>query len=213
MWSNVPKSIISPENPSSAKRTAGTGVSEEREPPISAVPWFMFSASSCLNSHLDLVSNEHLQAVEQGFPKVQGLEQLVANMEDAFFRPEMSAIDPNTHSAAPWERFNFPRLSPHATVWRSSLFERMDVECLFAVFYFLPNTYAQYLAARELKKQSWRYHKKYLTWFQRHEEPKIVTEDFEQGTYIYFDYEASWSQRKKSEFTFEYRFLEDAELV
>jgi hypothetical protein len=34
-------------------------------------------------------------------------------------------------------------------------------------------TYQQYLAARELKKQSWRYHKKYMTWFQRHEEPKV----------------------------------------
>ena len=42
----------------------------------------------------------------------------------------------------------------------------------------------RYLAAKELKKQSWRFHKKYLTWFQRHEEPKIITEDYEQGTYI-----------------------------
>jgi CCR4-NOT transcriptional regulation complex NOT5 subunit len=38
----------------------------------------------------------------------------------------------------------------------------------------------RYLAARELKKQLWRYHKKYLTWFQRHEEPKEITNDYEQ---------------------------------
>lgn len=52
----------------------------------------------------------------------------------------------------------------------------------------MQNTYQQYLAAKELKKQSWRYHKKFNTWFQRHEEPKIANDDFEQGTYVYFDF-------------------------
>lgn len=41
-------------------------------------------------------------------------------------------------------------------------------------------TKAQYLAAKALKKQSWRFHTKYMMWFQRHEEPKTITEDFEQ---------------------------------
>jgi CCR4-NOT transcription complex subunit 3 len=50
------------------------------------------------------------------------------------------------------------------------------------------NTYQQYLAAKELKKQSWRYHRKYNTWFQRHEEPKVTTDEYEQGTYVYFDF-------------------------
>jgi len=80
---------------------------------------------------------------------------------------------------------------------------------LFFIFYYQQGTYQQYLAARELKKQSWRYHKKYLTWFQRHEEPKEITNDYEQGTYVYFDYETGWCQRKKTEFTFEYRYLEE----
>ncbi|KAJ1958248.1 general negative regulator of transcription subunit 5 [Linderina pennispora] len=90
---------------------------------------------------------------------------------------------------------------------------RLDLDTLFFAFYYLPNTYQQYLAAKELKRQSWRFHKKYYTWFQRYEEPSDITDDYEQGTYIYFDYEGSWCQRKKSEFRFEYRFLEDAELV
>lgn len=55
-------------------------------------------------------------------------------------------------------------------------------------FFFLQNTYQQYLAAKELKKQSWRYHRKYNTWFQRHEEPKVATDEYEQGTYVYFDF-------------------------
>ena len=171
VWSNVPKSIISPENPSSAKKTVIMGATEERGdalPPV--VPWFMFSAASCLHSQFDLVSNEHLwsMAQQEGNQTRSAMEQLVTSVDDPFFRPERPIADQGTtttSSTMSWERFNFPRLSPHATVWRSSLFERMDVECLFAIFYFLPNTYAQYLAARELKKQSWRYHKKYLTWF------------------------------------------------
>ena len=76
-----------------------------------------------------------------------------------------------------------------------------------------------------------------MMWFQRHEEPKTITDEFEQvqtptspsllllqtdfymtavvlslqGTYIYFDYE-KWGQRKKEGFTFEYRYLEDRDL-
>ncbi|KAL6539841.1 hypothetical protein OROHE_011612 [Orobanche hederae] len=56
-----------------------------------------------------------------------------------------------------------------------------DSECAKT---YTPNTYQQYLAAKELKKQSWRYHRKYNTWFQRHEEPKVATDDFEQRTYV-----------------------------
>ena len=61
--------------------------------------------------------------------------------------------------------------------------------CFFFIFWgTFQNTYQQYLAAKELKKQSWRYHRKYNTWFQRHEEPKVATDEYEQGTYVYFDF-------------------------
>lgn len=76
--------------------------------------------------------------------------------------------------------------SPPTFLEDPSLFEKFDVDTLFFVFYYQQGTYAQYLAARELKRQSWRFHKKYLTWFQRHEEPKAITDEYEQGTYIYF---------------------------
>ena len=49
-----------------------------------------------------------------------------------------------------------------------------------------------------------------MTWFQRHEEPKVTTDEFEQGTYVYFDYESGWCQRIKTDFRFEYSFLEDS---
>lgn len=47
----------------------------------------------------------------------------------------------------------------------------------------LQGTKAQYLAAKALKKQSWRFHTKYMMWFQRHEEPKTITDEYEQVSF------------------------------
>ncbi|XP_058105837.1 uncharacterized protein LOC131249218 isoform X3 [Magnolia sinica] len=103
--------------------------------------------------------------------------------------------------------------------WERLGADTSGTDTLFFAFYYQQNTYQQYLAARELKKQSWRYHRKYNTWFQRHEEPKVTTDEYEQGTYVYFDFHIAdddlqhgWCQRIKTEFTFEYSYLED-ELV
>ena len=72
------------------------------------------------------------------------------------------------------------------------LYSRIDPDTLFYVFYYKQGTPHQYLAAKALKEQSWRFHKQYQTWFQRHEEPKSITDDYEQGTYRFFDYESTW---------------------
>ncbi|KAL3841304.1 hypothetical protein ACJIZ3_025895 [Penstemon smallii] len=99
--------------------------------------------------------------------------------------------------------------------WERLGADTYGTDTLFFSFYYQQNTYQQYLAAKELKRQSWRYHRKYNTWFQRHEEPKVATDDFEQGTYVYFDFHIAsdeqhgWCQRIKTEFTFEYSYLED----
>ncbi|XP_063699727.1 CCR4-NOT transcription complex subunit 3 [Culicoides brevitarsis] len=98
---------------------------------------------------------------------------------------------------------------PHSDTFE--FFQRLSTETLFFIFYYMEGTKAQYLAAKALKKQSWRFHTKYMMWFQRHEEPKVINEEYEQGTYIYFDYE-KWGQRKKEGFTFEYKYLEDRDL-
>ncbi|EME83425.1 uncharacterized protein MYCFIDRAFT_72213 [Pseudocercospora fijiensis CIRAD86] len=89
------------------------------------------------------------------------------------------------------------------------LYSRIDTDSLFYAFYYRQGTYQQYLAAKALKSQSWRFHKQYQTWFQRHEEPKNITEEFEQGTYRFFDYESTWMNRRKADFKFAYKFLED----
>ncbi|KAG0735586.1 hypothetical protein G6F35_012881 [Rhizopus arrhizus] len=113
----------------------------------------------------------------------------------------------------PKNPFNTPNYYPQqplAIFDNPALYEKLDIDTLFYIFYYQSGTYQQYLAARELRKQSWRFHKKYSTWFQRHEEPKTITEDYEQGIYIYYDYENAWCQRKKNDFRFEYRYLEDS---
>ncbi|KAH6807131.1 transcription regulator NOT2/NOT3/NOT5 family protein [Perilla frutescens var. frutescens] len=103
--------------------------------------------------------------------------------------------------------------------WERLGADTYGTDTLFFSFYYQQNTYQQYLAARELKRQSWRYHRKYNTWFQRHEEPKVATDDFEQGTYVYFDFHIAsdeqhgWCQRIKTEFTFEYSYLEDELII
>ena len=81
---------------------------------------------------------------------------------------------------------------PFANVDDPSLYNKVDTDTLFYIFYYRQNTYQQYMAAKALKSQSWRFHKQYQTWFQRHEEPKTITEEFEQGTYRFFDYESTW---------------------
>ncbi|GAP83282.1 putative CCR4-NOT transcription complex [Rosellinia necatrix] len=98
---------------------------------------------------------------------------------------------------------------PLAILENPLLYTRIEPDTLFYVFYYKQGSYQQYLAAKALKDQSWRFHKQYQTWFQRHEEPKNITEEFEQGTYRFFDYESTWMNRRKADFKFAYRYLED----
>ncbi|KAI9800688.1 MAG: hypothetical protein M1825_004010 [Sarcosagium campestre] len=101
-------------------------------------------------------------------------------------RPQLYV--PHTHYNTP---VYYPQ-HPHPIFDDSRLYSRIDTDTLFYVFYYRQGTYQQYLAAKCLKNQSWRFHKQYQTWFQRHEEPKNITEEYEQGTYRFFDYESTW---------------------
>ncbi|CAI2727503.1 unnamed protein product [Schistosoma spindalis] len=85
---------------------------------------------------------------------------------------------------------------------------KLDAQTLFFIFYYFEGTKAQYFAAKALKRMSWRFHTKFMMWFQRHEEPKQITDEYESGSYIYYDYR-TMRQRKKEEFMFHYSFLED----
>merc|ERR1712238_473855 len=134
-------------------------------------------------------------------------------LNDSFLHCPSNADSERQRTYTPRNPYPTPSSYPStpSTIFEQSvIFEKLGADCLFFIFYYAQGSYQQYLAARELKKRSWRYHKKYMTWFQRHEEPKVTTEEYEQGTYVYFDYETGWCQRIKSDFRFEYSFLEDS---
>ena len=97
------------------------------------------------------------------------------------YRPDIKYNAPSYYPQEPFPNIDDP-----------SLYGKIDTDTLFYLFYYRQNTYQQYLAAKSLKSQSWRFHKQYQTWFQRHEEPKTITEEYEQGTYRFFDYESTW---------------------
>lgn len=93
------------------------------------------------------------------------------------------------------------------------MFDKFQFDTLFFIFYYQQGSYQQHLAAKRLKNLSWRYHTKYLSWFQRYEEPHTATAEYERGSYQQFDHEGGWCTRLKTDFTFEYQFLEDDTLV
>lgn len=99
------------------------------------------------------------------------------------YKPQHPFNSPLYYPQEPLSIFDDPRLYDTG---------RIDTDTLFYLFYYRQGSYQQYLAAKALKNQSWRFHKQYQTWFQRHEEPKNITEEFEQGTYRFFDYESTW---------------------
>ncbi|CAN8300462.1 unnamed protein product [Cochlearia groenlandica] len=127
------------------------------------------------------------------------------------YAPRSPAITPQSYPQTQAPVVNNPLF------WERLGSDAYGTDIMFFAFYYQQNSYQQYLAAKELKKQSWRYHRKFNTWFQRHKEPKIATDEYEQGAYVYFDFqtpkdetqEGGWCQRIKNEFTFEYSYLED----
>jgi CCR4-NOT transcription complex subunit 3 len=153
------------------------------------------STASSAPSNLDGASG-FASALSESFATTPGA---VDNDRNRQYTPQNPYPTPASYPATPSAIFDNP-----------AVFEKLGTDCLFFIFYYAQGTYQQYLAARELKKQSWRFHKKYMTWFQRHEEPKITTDEYEQGTYVYFDYETGWCTRIKTDFRFEYSFLEDS---
>lgn len=140
--------------------------------------------------------SNYLSALNESFAT---MPTAADNERSRQYTPQNPYPAPSSYPATPSNIFDNPQI-----------FEKLGTDALFFIFYYAQGTYQQYLAARELKKQSWRFHKKYLTWFQRHEEPKVTTDEYEQGTYVYFDYETGWCTRIKQDFRFEYSFLEDS---
>lgn len=163
------------------------------------------SASSVNSSgmHDQLYNLQMLEAAYYKLPQPKDSERARS------YTPRHPAVTPASYPQVQAPIVNNPAF------WERLGLDTVGTDTLFFAFYYQQNTYQQYLAAKELKKLSWRYHRKYNTWFQRHEEPKVATDEYEQGTYVYFDFhivddlQHGWCQRIKTEFTFEYNYLED----
>ncbi|KAJ8763185.1 hypothetical protein K2173_025570 [Erythroxylum novogranatense] len=162
-------------------------------------------SASAMNSGIVNDKMHNLQMLEAAFLK---LPQPKDSERARSYTPKHPAATPPSYPQVQAPIVNNPAFWEHV--------DSCGPDTLFFAFYHQQNTYQQYMAAKELKKQSWRYHRKYNTWFQRHEEPKITTDEYEQGTYVYFDFHIAnddlqhgWCQRIKTDFTFEYNYLED----
>ncbi|EPQ27661.1 uncharacterized protein PFL1_04799 [Pseudozyma flocculosa PF-1] len=163
------------------------------------------------SSLTDLVSSFE-SAKQKSMRRDSNLTSVHKSLESSFMNVPEPLDSDKPKYYVPKNPFPTPAYYPQAPASvfdNPALYSKFDVETLFYIFYYQQGTYHQYLAAKELKKQSWRFHKQYLTWFQRHSEPQAITDEYEQGVYVYFDWEGSWCQRKKSDFRFEYRWLED----
>ncbi|KAF7801498.1 CCR4-NOT transcription complex subunit 3 [Senna tora] len=137
-----------------------------------------FSGSSVISGGMRDQSY-NLQMLEAAYYK---LPQPKDSERPRTYTPRHPTITPTSYPQVQAPIVNNP------VFWERVGLEPFGTDTLFFAFYYQQNTYQQYLAAKELKKQSWRYHRKYNTWFQRHEEPKVATDEYEQGTYVYFDF-------------------------
>ena len=174
----------------------GLGSSETRNVQDTVPLANTHAVSSGVPGSIDQAGSTYLSALNESFLTAPSN---IDNDRNRQYTPQNPYPTPASYPASQSAIFDNP-----------AIFEKLGTDCLFFIFYYAQGTYQQYLAARELKKQSWRFHKKYMTWFQRHEEPKITTDEYEQGTYVYFDYETGWCTRIKTDFRFEYSYLEDS---
>ena len=159
------------------------------EPPRPEEDESVYHLPSSLQDLLQSFEITKIRAPASDSPSVQRL--LAASHSN---RPDYLDAEKPRHYR-PDIKYNTPAYypqEPFPNVDDPNLYGKIDTDTLFYLFYYRQNTYQQYLAAKSLKSQSWRFHKQYQTWFQRHEEPKTITEEYEQGTYRFFDYESTW---------------------
>lgn len=104
----------------------------------------------------------------------------------------------------------FPK-HPYVMFNNPNFYKKFDLDTLFFIFYYFKGNVQQTYAAIRLKYYAWRYHLKYKMWFQRLDEPNLITCEYEKGEFLFFDYETTWNFMKKNDFVFEYYYLEHNE--
>ncbi|KAJ9443169.1 General negative regulator of transcription subunit 3 [Diplonema papillatum] len=147
-----------------------------------------------------------LHAAQQKFEATAALNESL--LSSSYY----NLIQPKYSEKPPQRQYNTPAFFPqvqHPSLSNPETFKNLTRDTLFFAFYYQQQTYQQYLAARQLKIDSWRYHKKENTWFQRAHKPTKTDDDYEIGTYYYFDYLQDWQCKNREFFRFDYVHLED----
>ncbi|KAL3424230.1 General negative regulator of transcription subunit 3 [Phlyctema vagabunda] len=222
-----PSGVSVPQTPAGSARPGNSRVASGQQ----GLPQSVQAVPREPNGVLNGSQNEYFEEDESIYHLPSGLQDLLQSFETAQQRvssvpspqsqrmlaqsrlscPSATDLEP-PRNYKPENRYTTPAHYPQevpAIFDDPRFYSRIEPDTLFYIFYYKQQTYQQYLAAKALKDQSWRFHKQYQTWFQRHEEPKTITEEYEQGTYRFFDYESTWMNRRKADFKFAYKFLED----
>eukprot|EP00055_Hartaetosiga_balthica_P014981 m.85573 g.85573 ORF g.85573 m.85573 type:complete len:604 (-) comp8747_c0_seq1:2551-4362(-) len=95
---------------------------------------------------------------------------------------------------------------------KSEFYQHLDIDTLFFMFYHQPCTIHQALAAKELRRNGWRFHTANQMWFLRTNPPTQKTATHEIGSYRYFNFERDWKQKSTEQFKFDYQYLESSSL-
>ncbi|KAL9113010.1 MAG: hypothetical protein Q9227_002875 [Pyrenula ochraceoflavens] len=106
------------------------------------------------------------------------------------------------HSLAPTPQSDFQIPSCYNVANVQPLHERIpsfSEDSLFYIFYTMPRDIMQELAAEELTKRKWRYHKYEKMWMTKDEsspQPVPIDEESEQGMYIWWDWK-NWRKARR----------------
>ncbi|KAM3295111.1 hypothetical protein ACQJBY_037768 [Aegilops geniculata] len=198
-YSNPPASIaegtqlsrdsdLSPGQPMQAGMpSSGVGVIGRRSVSDFGAIGDNLSGASVVSGHDHLYNLQMLEAAYHRLPQPKDSERAKT------YIPRHPSVTP-----ASYPQIQAPIVANPA-FWERLGSDTLSTDMLFFAFYY---------------QQSWRFHRKYNTWFQRHVEPQVTTDEYERGSYVYFDFHLAddgngWCQRIKNDFTFEYNFLED----
>lgn len=190
--SNIDSTLILPKDPEENKKDSNLNIKKSF---VSATT--TFASCDFTDNSSDLNIDNNFSNLKNYYSK--NFEEL--KIADVALTPEYPDII-RLNVADEVISLEFPDDFTH----RLNMINYLNLDTLFFVFYYFPNTLYQHFCAHALKRQNWRFNKKYLTWFKRFDKPSIVTPDYEYGNYIFFDYEKTWCQRKKIGFKFEYEY-------
>ena len=95
---------------------------------------------------------------------MEGFKQSYMNM----INNEDMKFSRDENHAQKFQEDNFFNFSPMLS---NSILAKVDIDTLFAIFYFQQDDYERLQAAKELKKRGWSFNKKFVIWFKRHGNP------------------------------------------